>query len=773
MSSQPEHLPDISPSVTNGSANGNGHAPTSVKGYIPLTPTPQVVVDDDDDFDLGHLLKVIKRRALTFVGVTALAAGALTAWHLSRPVTPSPTSQGSFELLVEPVTSVDTVGLAALGAEASGRETLDYDSQIRVLLSPGVLNPIVQAIQERYPDLTYDMLRERLIISRQGDAKVLSVNYRGSNPEEVQYVTDQLVQGFINYSVQDRQADLRRGITFLDEQLDEKWDEVATIEGDLSDFQKRYNLVDVDATKASVTERLNSLLARQENLLIELSSLQDLRISLEGQVGFAPDIAVRVANLSDSPQYQAVLEELRAIERKIAVESARFQTDTPMIQVLEDERQKLLGVLNQESNRILGNVNLDPDSVGFQGEVSQTLIQQLIDTQNQIELLQIQDATISQVTDVLQDEIQYLADLSRSFEQIERELTVAETSLNQMLSTRQELRFQMARDASPWELVAPMEVSSLATGGLPRLLLLNGLVSVMLGIGAALLQDKLDRVFHDPEEITAATKLPNLAMVPYVRALEGRALLMNTALINSVDDLMEQKPLLVNADSPSAFAFAEAFYSLHTNLRLLGSDSPVQVVTVTSSRPNEGKSTISAHLAIAATNLGQRVLMIDADMRKPSLHEMFGLVNGKGLSNVVSGTADVDQAISPLPNNDRLHLMTAGSQPPAPGGLLSSRRMHQLVQSFRQEYDLIVIDTPPLTGISDAKLASTHTDGILLVTQIERTERSEVQRVLSDLGNTVQAPLLGLAVNGVKSRGRHGYYGGYYSSYYSSYQQTT
>ena len=773
MSSQPEHLPDISPSVTNGSANGNGHAPTSVKGYIPLTPTPQVVVDDDDDFDLGHLLKVIKRRALTFVGVTALAAARLTGWHLSRPVTPSPTSQGSFELLVEPVTSVDTVGLEALGAEASGRETLDYDSQIQVLLSPGVLNPIVQAIQERYPDLTYDMLRERLIISRQGDAKVLSVNYRGSNPEEVQYVTDQLVQGFINYSVQDRQADLRRGITFIDEQLDEKLDEVAINEGDLSDFQKRYNLVDVDATKASVTERLNSLLARQENLLIELSSLQDLRISLEGQVGFAPDIAVRVANLSDSPQYQAVLEELRAIERKIAVESARFQTDTPMIQVLEDERQKLLGVLNQESNRILGDVNLDPDSVGFQGEVSQTLIQQLIDTQNQIELLQIQDATISQVTDVLQDEIQYLADLSRSFEQIERELTVAETSLNQMLSTRQELRFQMARDASPWELVAPMEVSSLATGGLPRLLLLNGLVSVMLGIGAALLQDKLDRVFHDPEEITAATKLPNLAMVPYVRALEGRALLMNTALINSVDDLMEQKPLLVNADSPSAFAFAEAFYSLHTNLRLLGSDSPVQVVTVTSSRPNEGKSTISAHLAIAATNLGQRVLMIDADMRKPSLHEMFGLVNGKGLSNVVSGTADVDQAICPLPNNERLHLMTSGSQPPAPGGLLSSRRMHQLVQSFRQEYDLIVIDTPPLTGISDAKLASTHTDGILLVTQIERTERSEVQRVLSDLGNTVQAPLLGLAVNGVKSRGRHGYYGGYYSSYYSSYQQTT
>jgi len=772
MSSQPEHLPPPPPASANGLANGNGHTPNSVKGYIPLTSMPQVVVDEKDDFDLGHILQVLRRRTLTFVGVMALAAGGLTAWHFVRP-TPPNTYQGSFDLLVEPVTSANNIGLNALGAETGGRGSLDYNSQIRVLMSPSVLNPILANIQERYPNLTYEDLRDELTIVRAEDTKVLSIKYQGADPEAVDFITEQLLQGFIDYSVQDRQAGLWRGINFLDEQLDNKWQEVATIEEDLSDFQKRHNLVDVEATKASVTERLNSLLAQQENLLIELTSLQDLRLSLEDQVGFAPDVAVRVANLSDSPQYQAVLEEMRAIERDIAVESARFQPDTPMIQVLEDERQKLTEVLDQESSRILGNIDLDPNSVGFQGDVSQGLIQQLIDTQNQIELLQIQNATISQVTEVLQDEIQYLADLSRGAKQIQRELTVAESSLNQMLASRQELRFQMAREASPWDLVAPMEVASLATGNsLARILLLNGLVSVLLGTGAALLQDKLDQVFHDAEDIAAATKLPNLALVPYARALEDRALLMNTALISSVDDLMQQKPMLVNADSPSAFLFAESFYSLHTNLRLLGSDSPMQAVTVTSSRPNEGKSTICAHLAIAATNIGQRVLLIDADMRKPSVHEIFGLVNGKGLSNIISDTAKVQDVINTLAGNDRLQIITAGSQPPAPGGLLSSRRMHQLVQDFRQDYDLIIIDTPPLIGITDAKLASTHTDGILLVTQIERTQRSEVQRVLSDLGNTMQAPLLGVAVNGVKAKGqKYGYHGSYYNHYYS-YQQT-
>ncbi len=772
MSAQPERTPEPWPPGPNGTAhslangNGSGYAP-SLKGYIPLTPASQGATQDDDDFDLGHLLKVLKRRALTFVGVTALAAGALTGWQLIRPA-PPPVYRGSFDLLVEPVTSVDPIGLGDLGPDTSGRTTLDYDSQIRVLLSPGVLNPILETIQAQYPDLTYSDLLENLTIARENNAKVLSVVYRSPDPAEVQFITEQLIQGFINYSVQDRQADLRRGIAFLDEQLNEKWQEVDTIESDLSDFQKQHNLVDVEVTKASVTERLNDLLSNQENLLIELESLQRLFGSLQEQVGFSPGVAVRIVNLSDSPQYQAVLEDLRQLERQIAVESARFQGDTPMIQVLEDKRQQLLAVLDQEANRILGDVTVNPTEVGFQGQVSQNLVQQLVDTQNQIQLLQIQDATISQVTAVLQDEIQYLADLSRSFKQIERELTVAESSLNQMLTSRQELRFQMAREASPWELVAPMDVSNLATDGrLARVLILNGLVSVMVGAGAALMQDKLDRVFHDADEIAAATKLPNLAIIPYVKALEQRALVMNAALVSTIDDLLQQKPLLVSPDSPSAFAFAESFYSLHTNLRLLSSDSPMQTISITSSRPNEGKSTICAHLAIAATNVGQRVLLIDADMRKPSLHELFGLPNQQGLSNVISGTAEVHEVLSPVAENDRLKIITGGMQPPAPGGLLSSRRMHQLLQSFRQDFDLIIIDTPPLIGISDAKLASTHADGMLLVTQVEKTQRAEVQRVLSDLGNTVQAPLLGIVVNGVQGHNQQGYYNQYYSHYYS------
>jgi len=351
MTSQPGPISDnTAKNGTNG--HSNGHAP---REFIPLVPTSPVV-DDGDDFDLSNLLTVLKRRALTFVGVASLTALGLAFWHVTRP----PSYRGGFELLVEPVTVVNNLDL---GEEAQGlrdQSGLDYNSQIRVLRSPAVLEPILTNIQARYPQITYADLNNQLSISQQGDSKIIGVSYRDADPDVVEFVMEELARGFVNYSVQDRQADLRRGLEFLDEQLDEKWQEVAAIESELSDFQKQHDLVDVGAVSASVTERMNSMLAQQEALRVEFTSLQTLYGSLQQQVGFPPDAAVRVANLSASPTYQSLLNDYRLLEQEIALEEARFQSDTPMIQALEDEQNQLLPLLQEEASRILGSTTLNP-----------------------------------------------------------------------------------------------------------------------------------------------------------------------------------------------------------------------------------------------------------------------------------------------------------------------------------------------------------------------------------------------------------------------------
>lgn len=749
------YSPPSSPSpTTNG--NGNGHRPAK-PDLVPLMAPPSLV-EPGDGVDFSQLLGVLKRRVGVFLGVAALSFGGLTFWYLSRP----PVYSGNASLLVEPVTSVTPPGLEAITG-LSNTSRLDYTSQIRVLRGPAVLNPILANIQQRYPDITYSALLSRLSILQDGDSKVLRITYNDADPEVVAFVLSQVVEGFVGYSVQDRQGDLRRGLTFLDEQLQEKWQEVAAIENDLSDFQKRYDLVNVNATGESVTQRLNQMLAEQEQLRVDLTARGQLYDNLRQQVGFDPDTAIRVTNLNESPTYQALLGDLRQIEQTIAAESARFQADTPMIEALTDQRQQLLPLLDAEAQRLVGSA-VEADTLGYQGTVSRGLMQQLVDTANQVQVLQTQDQAIGQAVQQLRAEIQRLADLSRSFQQISRELTVAESSLDQLLSSRQELRFQMARQASPWELISPLNASSVTrTTNLPRNLLLSTVVGLLLGGVAALVRDRADTAFHSADELVKATQLPNLALVPNAPALQKQPLLMVPDLTATMADVLTQN------QSPdklyTSFSFAEAFYSLDTNLRMLSSDTPMQVIALTSSVPGEGKSTICAHLAIAAANMGRRVLLIDGDLRKPSQHLIFSQPNRRGLSDLITQSIeDPTDLVLTIPGNPNLHLLTAGARPPAPGRLLSSRKMQQITEQYRRHYDLVIFDTPPLAGMIDAKLTAAHADGLLLVVRLNRSERSEIQRVLADLGNTAQAPLLGMVVNGVPQSRQRGYsYYNYYS----------
>lgn len=739
--------------------SGNGHS-SAKPGLVPVMAPPSLV-DQRDEVDFSRLLAVFKRRAGVFLGVTALSLGGLTLWYLSRP----PAYSGSASLLVEPVTAANTLGLEAVtGVPSPAVSRLDYTSQIRVLRGPAVINPILADIQQRYPNITYNALLSGLTISQEGESKVLRISYSNADSTVAAFVLTQVVEGFVNYSVQDRQGDLRRGLTFLDEQLQEKWQEVAAIEGDLSEFQKRYDLVDVNATSESVTQRLNQMLADQEQLRVQLSALDPLYENLRQQVGFDPNTAIRVANLNESPTYQALLEDLREIEQTIAAESARFQADTPMIEALTDQRQQLLPLLEAEAQRLVGSA-VEAETLGYQGSVSRDLMQQLVDTANQMQVLQTQDQAIGQAVQQLRAEIQRLADLSRSFQQISRELTVAENSLDQLLTSRQDLRFQMARQASPWELITPLNESSITqTSNLPRKLLLSTVVSLLLGGVAALLRDRLDQAFHSADELVKATQLPNLAAVPTAPALQKQPLLMVPNLSATLADVLTQN------QSPNklytSFSFAEAFYSLEANLRMLSSDTPIQVVALTSSEPGEGKSTMCAHLAIAAANMGRRVLLIDGDLRKPSQHLIFGQPNRQGLSDLITQSLDDPMdLVQVIYGNPNLHLLTSGARPPAPGRLLSSRKMQQITEQYRRHFDLMIFDTPPLAGgMIDAKLAAAHADGLLLVVRLNRSERSEIQRVLADLGNTAQAPLLGLVVNGVPHSRPSGY--DYYYGYY-------
>jgi capsular exopolysaccharide synthesis family protein len=212
-------------------------------------------------------------------------------------------------------------------------------------------------------------------------------------------------------------------------------------------------------------------------------------------------------------------------------------------------------------------------------------------------------------------------------------------------------------------------------------------------------------------------------------------------------------------------SFWESLQVLYSNIQLLNSDRPIKSFVVSSAVPGDGKSTVAFSLAKTAAIMGKKVLLVDCDLRKPKVHKLSQLNNLWGISSLISSDIDVEQVIQKIPGLNDLSVITAGPVPPDPARLLSSDKMSQLMDYFTENFDLVIYDTPPLSGLVDARLVAVHTDGVMLVVRIDKTDKS-VAKQLVDTLKASPINLLGLVVNGDKFRGLGYNYNYRYSSYY-------
>ena len=195
--------------------------------------------------------------------------------------------------------------------------------------------------------------------------------------------------------------------------------------------------------------------------------------------------------------------------------------------------------------------------------------------------------------------------------------------------------------------------------------------------------------------------------------------------------------------------FLEAFRSLYTNILLLSPDDKIRSIVISSSLPSEGKSTTSVYLAQAAAALGKRVLLVDADLRRPTLHDRLQFSNARGLSNLISSNLSFDEVVQQSPIEPNLSILTSGQLQPDPTRLISSQKMQSLMQLFQETFYLVIYDTPPLIGMVDAKLLASETDGIIIVVGLDKTKVSSLNQSLELLSNS-PIVVFGMVANGSK-----------------------
>ncbi|GCL50957.1 protein-tyrosine kinase [Microcystis aeruginosa NIES-3804] len=761
----------------------NGALKTQSQGNLPVFAQPAFIpslTQEEEELNLRQFLSVIKHRWWVIAGITVGLTVATAAWTFFK----TPIYQGKFLLLIgQPIEeNKNSLKLAAQDILPQlGGENIDYDTQIAVLKSPQLLNPILSKITPQYPDFTYSDLisktgKSDLKISQLEDTKVLEIVYENAEPEKIKLVLDALASHYLSYSSQERKTEINQGLDFVNAQLPMLQERVNSQQKQMQQFRQQYNFLDPDKEATRLSQQLTSIEQEYRVAQVALNEINSRYQALQQQVGLDPNQAIIATYLSESPGYQDLLKQLQEVEVELAKQSAVFAKDSPIIATLEEKRANLLPLLQNEAQRTLGEklpqtVGNSPALVSRSG-LRVELTQQLVEAANTRQTLEIKVKSLAQALEQQKASVKNLAVLARRYTDLQRELEIATTSLNRFLEEQQKLQLQVAQQVVPWQLIAPPEVGEEVVSPKPvRNLALGIIGGLLLGIGAAFLAERLDPVHHSADELKEDAKLPLLGAIPWQKDI-GTIEKVITALPQlTVGDrkVAISDTTLKSADeNPSYYnfsPFSEAFRTLNTNIRLLGSDSPLKSLVISSVSPGDGKTTISMNIAKAAARMGQRVLLVDADLRRPQIHLRLNLDNDHGLSNVLAENLDWNEAIQSLPRYENLSILTAGSIAPDPTRLLSSQRMEEMISQLQQDhaFDLIIYDLPPLAAFADAKILAAKATGLILVTRLGKTDRFVLKNMLEDL-RLSQISVLGLVANNVSRKGHnYRYYGHYYS----------
>ena len=326
---------------------------------------------------------------------------------------------------------------------------------------------------------------------------------------------------------------------------------------------------------------------------------------------------------------------------------------------------------------------------------------------------------------------------------LESQLTRDQTRLVVLLASAEEFRLAMARYTDTITIYAPAELPSKPVGSRTmQNTLLGAVTGLMIGVGVAFLLEYLDDTIKSPEDVKQTLPVGVLGALPRLKEADGR--------------------LSLAVAEHSLRPISEAFRNLRTSIQFSSLDQPARTLLVTSPLPSDGKTFTAANLAVVMAQGGKSVVVVDADLRHPTLHRMFGMPKEPGLTAALLSPDERAHVIRPT-EVEGLRIVTSGAHPPNPAELLASERMREFIAWLEEEADVVIIDSPPVLAVTDAAVLSTQVDGTLLVFDCGETRKPAAVQAVERLAS-VGGKVLGVVLNRMSANG-DGYY--YYYSYYS------
>jgi tyrosine-protein kinase Etk/Wzc len=544
------------------------------------------------------------------------------------------------------------------------------------------------------------------------ETSIIRVSYNSTNPILARDIVNNLVQAYLEQSVAFKSEEAGRAVGFVEEQLQGLRGELDIAEKNLQVYKSASGVIKLDSEAQAIIDKLSEKEKARTEVVLQRKQLEFARDALKEAMRkgtiYSPGI------MMNDPGLAAKLSELEVQKRALLTD---YTEAYPAVKALK-------GQIEEVQKKILSTYETSTANLAKQQD---TVAQQLASYEKQMQKLPMAERDLARLTRISK----VSADIYTFLLQKHEEARIAKAS------TISNINIVDPAIAADW----PIKPKKL------QYLLLGLIIGLALGVGLAFFQEYLDDTIKNADEAKRVMGLPLLAVIPHIPGYEPK-----TNIPQKVMPITQLEPKSV---------VSEAFRALRTSLHFSVINREKKIMLVTSTFPREGKSIISSNLACILSQTGARVLLVDCDLRRSSLHEKFGHSKTPGLSEILTG----DVTFAEAKHNtviSGLDLISAGTNPPNPSELLGSEAMRLFLLTQRENYDHIVIDAPPVLAVSDAPVLTAISDLVVLVMEAGRVP-IKVAKHMRETLSALHVPIAGLVLNDKTGKGEsYGYYGGRY-----------
>jgi polysaccharide biosynthesis transport protein len=713
---------------------------------------PASMESREDRVSIVHLWRVLQKRRWLVLGSLATIVLLVTAVSLSLPKRYDASSRLLLDLEGSEDLGLDQV-VMPIGIDLDTK----LQTQIRIVQSDTIANSVIrklglqnnpafvgkQAALSRHDFDSLDLqtragltngLHKYLTVQLVPKTEIMEIHFRSRDPKLAADVANAVASTYIEHNFQTKYQATLQTSEWLTKQLDDVKKNAESAQENVIAYQQKTGLYGTDESHNIVIDRL-------ELLNKALSEAEGDRIVKEAKYRIAmtenPEL---ISNIAPESLLGALYKERAESRAEYAQLAAKYGSSYPRVIQLQSQLHELDSNIAQEITKVSETLRAE-----YRAALkSEQMLQASLDKQKNDAYKMNQDAI---QYGIMRREVESSRDL---YEGLLKKLKEAGI-LAGLKSSNINIIDQASVPVVPVEPKIPLNIALGCMGGL------------LFGIALAFVVENVDSSIRTPEDIETYCSLPSLGIIPSV-AMNDRTAQRNLARTGPPQLIL---PITMEHRNSGG---AEAFRALRTSLLLSSPGAPPQVILVTSAMMQEGKSFTSMNLAVVLAQTGQKVLLVDSDMRRPAVNKYLGIPMNQGLSACLAGTADSAATIVKIEEIPGLHVLSAGHMPPYPSEMLASEALPQLVQGWREQFRYIVIDTPPVLAVTDAVVSARVADVVVLVVRSEKTGRQSLLRT-RDLLKKAHANIAGVVVNdlsfnSVEYRQYYGYYGKDHQGYY-------